>query len=376
MSYVCIAELFAKSEEYFSHDRDHTQAKLYTTLSFFLGALFVWLSAPLINLLAPDAQLLGHDHGDGQGWHMDNVMIPGAGSKLETVATNNSECKRLSEVLRAQLVKDLYSTPAPQPSVVVAADTSELDDASEDKDSASCVSSSIASNEDERQKLSDSIRSRLMNDLYSSSIPAPSTGAAVGLIEPADDERSQLFSGKDGEIGLQPISTPRQDSSQPVSISSSLYTMGLRTVFAVALHNFPEGFAAFCTTLANGRSGMGIAFGIILHNIPEGLCVAAPIYAATGSKSQAICFAAIAAAAELAGGCTAQIMISGSGGDLSNGAYGLLYGVVCGIVVVIAILEFLSHAFEVDKTPTKRWVTGPFILGMAFIALTLVTEDL
>ena len=47
-----------------------------------------------------------------------------------------------------------------------------------------------------------------------------------------------------------------------------------------AFHNFPEGMAAFAGALEDTSFRIAIA----IHNIPEGLAVAAPIYAATGSR--------------------------------------------------------------------------------------------
>ena len=55
--------------------------------------------------------------------------------------------------------------------------------------------------------------------------------------------------------------------------SRELYRVGLSTMAAIAIHNFPEGFAAFLAIAADGRTGLGIAFGVILHNIPEGMSV-------------------------------------------------------------------------------------------------------
>ncbi|MBD3270292.1 zinc transporter ZupT, partial [Candidatus Peregrinibacteria bacterium] len=67
-----------------------------------------------------------------------------------------------------------------------------------------------------------------------------------------------------------------------------LKNVGVMTAIAIAIHNFPEGFATFLGTLADPSIGVAIAIAIAIHNIPEGLAVAIPIFYATGSRSKAL----------------------------------------------------------------------------------------
>lgn len=53
---------------------------------------------------------------------------------------------------------------------------------------------------------------------------------------------------------------------------------------AIGLHNFPEGMATFVAALSDPSLGISLAVAIALHNVPEGLCVAMPVYYATGSR--------------------------------------------------------------------------------------------
>ena len=64
----------------------------------------------------------------------------------------------------------------------------------------------------------------------------------------------------------------------------ALKNMGLLTGLAIGLHNFPEGLATFVAALADSKLGIALALAIAVHNIPEGICVAMPVYYATGSK--------------------------------------------------------------------------------------------
>ena len=65
-----------------------------------------------------------------------------------------------------------------------------------------------------------------------------------------------------------------------IMISASSPLTGL----AIGIHNFPEGLATFVATLSSPSLGVALAIAIALHNIPEGVCVAMPVYYATGSK--------------------------------------------------------------------------------------------
>merc|ERR1712080_286005 len=101
---------------------------------------------------------------------------------------------------------------------------------------------------------------------------------------------------------------------------NAVYHMGLKTVLAIVLHNFPEGLSSFLATIADGRTGVGITFGIIMHNIPEGLCISAPIYYATNDKLKTLLWTMVAGGSELLGGCIGALI---SGSDITKSTYGI-----------------------------------------------------
>ena len=55
------------------------------------------------------------------------------------------------------------------------------------------------------------------------------------------------------------------------------------------MHNLPEGFAVAFSSFTDVGLVMATAIGV--HNVPEGIIVAAPVYAATGSRRQALLLA-------------------------------------------------------------------------------------
>ena len=86
------------------------------------------------------------------------------------------------------------------------------------------------------------------------------------------------------------------------SIESTVGRRAFLTVFAIALHNLPEGIAAgvgFGT--GDVSAALFIAFGIALQNIPEGCVVVAPLISAGLSAGKAFGVAALTGLIEVIG---------------------------------------------------------------------------
>ena len=77
-----------------------------------------------------------------------------------------------------------------------------------------------------------------------------------------------------------------------------VYTTSTPVGLAIAIHNFPEGLATFVATLSSPSLGVALAIAIALHNIPEGVCVAMPVYYATGSKWKGFLWAFVSGISE------------------------------------------------------------------------------
>uniref|UniRef100_A0A7S0S8F2 Zinc transporter ZupT n=1 Tax=Mantoniella antarctica TaxID=81844 RepID=A0A7S0S8F2_9CHLO len=107
-----------------------------------------------------------------------------------------------------------------------------------------------------------------------------------------------------------------------------LMRLGLLMAITMTLHNLPEGFAVAFSSFTSIGPVMAIAIGV--HNIPEGIIVAAPVYAATGSRRQALLMATASGLSEPAGALLAllfikpyltplllQYLLAGTGGVMS-----------------------------------------------------------
>jgi ZIP family zinc transporter len=105
---------------------------------------------------------------------------------------------------------------------------------------------------------------------------------------------------------------------------------------------------------------------IAIHNIPDGLCVAIPIYYATGSKKKAFWWAMLSGATEPIGALIGWGILQGSVGET---AYGVLFGFVAGMMVMICLHELIPTAHRYD--PEDRVVTNSAVCGMAVMAISL-----
>lgn len=72
--------------------------------------------------------------------------------------------------------------------------------------------------------------------------------------------------------------------------NSSLLKAGVLMAVAIALHNFPEGFAVGSGFEASASLGMTITIVIIIHDIPEGIAMAVPMRAGGFSKMRAFAY--------------------------------------------------------------------------------------
>ena len=117
--------------------------------------------------------------------------------------------------------------------------------------------------------------------------------------------------------------------------------MGILTAIAIGIHNFPEGFAVFASSLDNLSFGIIIALAIAIHNIPEGIAVSVPLYQATGSRRKAFVWSFLSGLAEPAGALLGWLLLAPV---MSPTLFGLLYAGVAGIMVFISLDELLPAA--------------------------------
>ena len=132
------------------------------------------------------------------------------------------------------------------------------------------------------------------------------------------------------------------------SPKNKLFSVGIVSMLAIALHNFPEGIATFMSSYGNTTLGISITLAIALHNIPEGITVALPIYLSTSSKKKAFLYTFLSGITEPIGAILAYFVLRYFLTDL---ILGIIFGVVSGIMIYIAVddLRPSSRKYGYDK---------------------------
>jgi len=123
----------------------------------------------------------------------------------------------------------------------------------------------------------------------------------------------------------------------------SLYKLGILSMIALMLHNFPEGVATFIGSVKDVNLGLKLSLAIMFHNIPEGISIAVPIYYATGSKAKALYNTFLSGLAEPLGALLAFMFLKKYINDLMI-SITLLF--VAGIMITLSINEMLPKALS------------------------------
>lgn len=144
-----------------------------------------------------------------------------------------------------------------------------------------------------------------------------------------------------------------------------LARMGVFAAVAIAIHNFPEGFAVFAAALKEPALGLSVAVAIAIHNIPEGMAIAIPVYYATGSRIKAFTYAFLSGFAEPLGAIIGYLLLKDF---LAGPAFGIVFGAVAGIMIYISFDELLPASRRYGKGHVA--ITG-LIIGMLVMAIGL-----
>lgn len=113
--------------------------------------------------------------------------------------------------------------------------------------------------------------------------------------------------------------------------------------------------------------GASVAVAIAIHNIPEGICVAIPIYYATGSRLKGFVWATLSGVTELVGALFGFIVLRKV---LTQTVYGVLFGLVAGMMVYISLKQLLPTAHKYD--PEDRVTTAFLVVGMLVMSISLI----
>ena len=159
---------------------------------------------------------------------------------------------------------------------------------------------------------------------------------------------------------------PASGDAVPQAYRHALLRTGLFTAGALALHNFPEGFATLIAGLQQPEIALPVAVAIAIHNIPEGLAVAVPIVQATGSRARAFWWASLSGVAEPVGAVVGYLLLRPY---LSDALMGSMFAAIAGVMVFVSLDELLPTA---EKYGEHHLAIYGLVGGMGVMGASLV----
>jgi ZIP family zinc transporter len=152
-------------------------------------------------------------------------------------------------------------------------------------------------------------------------------------------------------------------SSGIITRKKSLFRSGLIMLFAIGLHNIPEGLALGAAGYHD--MGLGITLTVIigLHNIPEGMAVAAPLIAGGLSRFKSVMLTLMIGTTTVIGAAIGVLV-----GGISDTAVAVSFAVASGAMLYVVLGEILPQSIVTSKNrePAVFAFIG-IIAGMLFI---------
>lgn len=157
-----------------------------------------------------------------------------------------------------------------------------------------------------------------------------------------------------------------RDMKEEKEKDKDLLRMGLFSALAIAIHNFPEGLAAFTSAVQDSTLGFSIAIAIAIHNIPEGIAVSVPVFYATGNRKKAFLYSFLSGLSEPLGAVVGYLLLMRL---FNETMFGTVFAGVAGIMVYISLDELLPTA---EKYGEHHIAIYGLVFGMIIMALSLL----
>jgi len=157
--------------------------------------------------------------------------------------------------------------------------------------------------------------------------------------------------------------------------SERLRTTGIITALAIGFHNAPEGIVTFLGAYDDSEAlAFELFFAILMHNIPEGLCIAIPVFYSTESPWKGFLWAFLSGLTETVGAFIGLLIIHLAAGDNTdiksdNPVFGVLFGVVAGVMVMVCFQEILPTSYKYD--PNQKITTHAIMAGMLVMGFSI-----
>ena len=124
--------------------------------------------------------------------------------------------------------------------------------------------------------------------------------------------------------------------------NNKLYKVGIISLFALILHNIPEGIITYVSVNKNISLGISLAISIALHNIPEGIAISVPLYYGQHKKNKAIFYTFAAALSEPLGAIVSYLFFN----DINDYFFACILAVTAGIMIYLSIFDLIKEAIK------------------------------
>lgn len=152
-------------------------------------------------------------------------------------------------------------------------------------------------------------------------------------------------------------------TNQGNAIKISLFKSGIMLVFAIGLHNFPEGIAIGSSYGYEVKMGILLMVMIAFHNIPEGMAVVTFLLASGMKKSKAVYYTALSGAPTILGALLGYYLGQGSAYQVA-----LSLSLASGAMLYVVFFEMIPQSqFESNH----HGVSFMMILGILLAFLTI-----
>lgn len=144
---------------------------------------------------------------------------------------------------------------------------------------------------------------------------------------------------------------------------------GVILLAALAVHNFPEGFAMGAGMAGEDSSAFGVRVMLLiaLHNIPDGMAIALSLMMGGVNRWKALCFTALSGVPTVVGGVLGYLL-----GGLSPLAVAVSLAAAGGALVYVTFCEIMPQTIRLNRgeAPALFAVVG-VLAGMVISGLAL-----
>ncbi|CAO3645637.1 unnamed protein product [Mucor hiemalis] len=166
-----------------------------------------------------------------------------------------------------------------------------------------------------------------------------------------------------------------EDNDEMTTEKNDYFLIGMQTAIAICIHKFPEGLIMFVSNESSSQLGLSVAAAMTIHNLIEGFLIALPLYYATGSRLSAFGYASfLGGLSQPLGAILGLFAIRNVDSKKEQLLFGIIFGVVSGMMCLISVQSMLPQAIKADAT--HRLVPTFFFIGIFLVGLSSLLQSI